>query len=154
MIVSNTERDRQSGGDQRKLIYKWNICNNDVVVFLMSKFTQELIQILADERRACLLGQRLAAKASGNPLIDKYLRSDGIQNFTAYQDFKAAVHRFRGNRVSGIVWRQLTLKGKTLHYPEVDTQLLSSVTWDAESWQGYTGILVWINSWNEVVPEF
>jgi len=32
MIVSNTERDRQSGGDQRKLIYKWNICNNDVVV--------------------------------------------------------------------------------------------------------------------------
>jgi len=36
----------------------------------------------------------LAAKASGNPLIDKYLRSDGIQKFTAYQDF-AAVHRYQ-----------------------------------------------------------
>jgi len=64
---------------------------------------------------ACLLGQRLnlAAKVSGNPLIDKYLRSDGIQKFTAYQDFKAAVHRYqREHRVSGIVWRQLTLRGR------------------------------------------
>jgi len=43
MIVSNTERDAISR-DQRKLIYKWNICNNGVVVFLMSKVynTQEL----------------------------------------------------------------------------------------------------------------
>ena len=133
MIVSNTERDRQSGRNQRNLIYKWNICNNDLVVFLMSKVynTQELIQILADERRACLLGQRLnlAAKVSGSPLIDKYLRNDGIQKFTAYQDFKAAVHRYqREHRVSGIVWRQLTLKGKTLHYPEVDTQLIALVS--------------------------
>ena len=90
--------------------------------------TQELIQILADERQACLLGERLnlAAKASGNPLIDKCLRNDGIQKFTAYQDFKAAVHRYqKEHRVSGIVWQQLTLKGKTLHYPEVDTQLIA-----------------------------
>jgi len=55
----------------------------------------------------------LAAKVSGKPLIDKYLRSDGIQKFTAYQDFKAAVHRYqREHRVSGIVWRQLTLKAR------------------------------------------
>lgn len=90
--------------------------------------TQELIQILADERRACLFGQRLSltAKASSNPLIDKYIRSDGIQKFTAYQDFKAAVHRYqREHNVSGIVWRQLTLKSKTLRYPEVDAQLIA-----------------------------
>lgn len=90
--------------------------------------TQELIQILADERRACLEGQRLnlAAKASGNPVIDKYLRTDGVQKFTAYQDFKAAVHRYQRERgVSGIVWRQLTVKGKTLRYPEVDAQLIA-----------------------------
>ncbi len=90
--------------------------------------TQELIQILADERRACLFGQRLSltAKASSNPLIDKYIRSDGLQNFTAYQDFKAAVHRYqREHNVSGIVWRQLTLKSKTLRYPEVDAQLIA-----------------------------
>jgi len=66
---------------------------------------------LADERRARLLGQRLnlAAKASGNPLIDKYLRSDGIQKFTAYQDFKAAVHRYQREHCL----RQLTLKASS-----------------------------------------
>jgi hypothetical protein len=90
--------------------------------------TQELIQILADERRACLEGQRLnlRAKASGNPLIDKYLRSDGVQKFTAYQNFKAIVHRYqREQGVSGIVWRQTALKGKTLRYPEVHAQLIA-----------------------------
>ncbi|MBW4681772.1 MAG: hypothetical protein KME19_16880 [Microcoleus vaginatus WJT46-NPBG5] len=91
--------------------------------------TQELINILADERRACLNGQRLnlAAKTSGvNPLIDKFLKPDGVQKFTAYQDFKATVHRYqREHHVSGIVWRYLTVKGKTLSYPEVDDQLIA-----------------------------
>ena len=90
--------------------------------------TQELIQILANERQACLQGRRLnlAVKASGNFVIDKYLKIEGWQKFTAYQDFKAAVHRYqRENNVSGIVWRQLTVKGKTLSYPEVDAQLIA-----------------------------
>ncbi|HEY9783333.1 MAG TPA: hypothetical protein V6D09_24740 [Leptolyngbyaceae cyanobacterium] len=90
--------------------------------------TQELIQILANERQACLQGRRLnlAVKASGNFVIDKYLKIEGLQKFTAYQDFKAAVHRYqRENNVSGIVWRQLTVKGKTLSYPEVDAQLIA-----------------------------
>lgn len=91
--------------------------------------TEELIKILATERRACLNGQRLnlAAKTSGvNPLIDKFLKPEGIQKFTAYQDFKAAVHRYqREHNVSGIVWRQLTLKDKTLRIPEVDAQLIA-----------------------------
>lgn len=90
--------------------------------------TQELIEILANERRACLQGRRLklTAKVSGNSLIDKYLKTEGIQKFTAYQDFKAAVHCYqREQGISGIVWRQLTLKGKTVYYPEVDTQLIA-----------------------------
>ncbi|MBD1920280.1 hypothetical protein H6F77_04005 [Microcoleus sp. FACHB-831] len=97
----------------------------------MSKLytTEELIEILAMERRACLNGQRLnlAAKTSGvNPLIDKFLKADGIQKFTAYQDFKAAVHRYqKENGVSGIVWRQLSIKGKSLHYPVIDDQLIA-----------------------------
>jgi hypothetical protein len=106
--------------------------------------TQELIQILADERRACLFGQRLSltAKASGNPLIDKYLRSDGVQKFTAYQDFKAAVHHYqREHKVSGIVWRQLTLKGKTLHYPEVDAQLIALLS-DLETLKAVKGSIL------------
>lgn len=90
--------------------------------------TEELIKILADERQACLTGQRLnlTAKASGNPLIDKFIKSDGVQKFTAYQDFKATIHRYQSeHQVSGIVWRQIALKGKTLQIPEVDAELIA-----------------------------
>ncbi|HEY9692643.1 MAG TPA: hypothetical protein V6D15_10575 [Oculatellaceae cyanobacterium] len=90
--------------------------------------TEELIKILADERQACLNGKRMtiAATASGNPLIDKFIKSDGVQKFTAYQDFKAAVHRYqRENQVSGIVWRHLTVKDHTLSHPQVHDQLIA-----------------------------
>ena len=90
--------------------------------------TEELIQILADERRACMNGERLnlAASASGSPLLDQFLNPDGIQKFSAYRDFKAAVHRYQQqHQVSGIVWRQLTVQGKTLRYPAVDEQLVA-----------------------------
>lgn len=97
---------------------------------LMSKVysTQELIKILADERRACMSGQRfnLAASVSGNPLIDRFVKPDGIQKFRAYQDFKAAVHSYqRQHQISGIVWQQLKISGETLHYPAVDDQLVA-----------------------------
>lgn len=90
--------------------------------------TEELIQILADERRACMNGERLnlAASASGSPLLDQFLNPDGIQKFSAYRDFKAAVHRYQQqHQVSGIVWRQLTVQGETLRYPTVDEQLVA-----------------------------
>jgi len=89
---------------------------------------QELIQILATERQACLKGHRLklAVKATGNPLIDMLIKTEGLQKFTAYQDFKSAVHNYQKEyQVSGIIWRQLTVKNKTLQYPEVDTHLIS-----------------------------
>ena len=90
--------------------------------------TEELIKILADERRACIKGERLnlTASVSGNPLIDRLLKPDGVQKFSAYQDFKAAVHYYqRQHHVSGIVWQQLTLKGKTLRYPVIHDQLVA-----------------------------
>lgn len=90
--------------------------------------TEELIKILADERRACINGERLnlAASASGSPLLDRFLKPDGIQKFSAYRDFKAAVHRYQQqHQVSGIVWRQLTMNGKTLRYPAIDDQLVA-----------------------------
>lgn len=90
--------------------------------------TKELIQILAAERQACLMGQRLklAVKVSGNPILDQFIRTDGLQKFTAYQDFKAAIHNYqREYLVSGIVWKEVTVKGKTLQYPEVDSQLIA-----------------------------
>ncbi|MFN6535757.1 MAG: hypothetical protein RM021_005210 [Nostoc sp. EkiNYC01] len=90
--------------------------------------TQELIQILAAERQACLNGKRLKLEvtASGNPVIDQFIRTDGLQQFTAYQDFKAAIHDYQTeNQVSGILWREVTVKDKNLHYPEVDTELIA-----------------------------
>jgi hypothetical protein len=88
--------------------------------------TEELINILASERRACMNGERLnlAASASGNPLLDKFLKPEGIQKFSAYRDFKAAVHRYqRQHQVSGIIWRELSISGKSLRYPAIDEQL-------------------------------
>lgn len=90
--------------------------------------TQELIKILENERRACMNGERLnlAASASGSPLLDQFLKPDGIQKFSAYRDFKAEVHRYqRQHQVSGIVWRQVTIKGNMLRYPAVDEQLVA-----------------------------
>jgi hypothetical protein len=90
--------------------------------------TQELIQILAAERQACLNGKRLKLEitVSGNPVIDQFIRTDGLQQFTAYQDFKTAIHEYqRENQVSGIIWREVTVKGKNLNYPEVNTELIA-----------------------------
>ncbi|MEH2195914.1 MAG: hypothetical protein V7K98_25180 [Nostoc sp.] len=90
--------------------------------------TQELIQVLAAERQACLNGKRLKLEitASGNPVIDQFIRTDGLQQFTAYQDFKTAIHDYqKENQVSGIIWREVTVKGKNLSYPEVNTDLIA-----------------------------
>lgn len=90
--------------------------------------TEELIQILAAERQACLKGERLKLEVtvSGNPLIDQFIRTEGLQKFTAYQDFKNAIHEYqREYRVSGIVWKEVSVKSKILRYPEVDTQLIA-----------------------------
>ena len=90
--------------------------------------TKELIEILADERRACLKGKRLKLEVtvSGNPVIDQFIKTDGLQKFTAYQDFKAAIHEYqRKYQVSGIINQTINVKGKTLHYPAVDSQLIT-----------------------------
>jgi hypothetical protein len=87
---------------------------------------KELIQILADERQACLTGKRLklAVTMSGNPVIDHFIKTNGLEKFTAYQDFKALIHDYqREHQVSGIVWQSITIKGEILHHPQVDSQL-------------------------------
>ncbi|TBR58368.1 hypothetical protein B4U84_20815 [Westiellopsis prolifica IICB1] len=90
--------------------------------------TEELIKILAAERQACLKGDRLKLEVdiSGNPVIDQFIRTDGLQKFSAYQDFKAAIHEYQKQYlVSGIIWREVSVKGQTLRYPEVDSQLIA-----------------------------
>ncbi|KST66897.1 hypothetical protein [Mastigocoleus testarum] len=90
--------------------------------------TDDLIQILASERQACLKGERLKLEVtvSGNPVIDQFIRTDGLQKFTAYQEFKAAIHDYqREYQVSGIILQEVKVKGKTLRYPEVHPQLIA-----------------------------
>lgn len=91
--------------------------------------TEQLVQILAAEQRSCMNGQRLtlSARVSGvNPIIDQFINAEGIQKFTAYLDFRAAVHRYqREHQVSGIIWREITIRGRTLLYPQVDEQLIA-----------------------------
>lgn len=91
--------------------------------------TDELIEILNHEREACLQGKRLNLSATpsvGNPVIDCFLKPEGIQKFTAYQDFKTAVHQYQiQHQVSGIVWRQMTLGHHSLQYPAVNDQLMA-----------------------------
>lgn len=102
--------------------------------------TEDLIKILAEEYQACITGQRLnlAVIASGvNPLIDQFVSTQGLQKFTAYQDFRAIVHRYqRAHQVSGIVWRQLTAQDQTLQFPTVDEQLIALAS-DLETLRSY-----------------
>ncbi|MGI2908910.1 hypothetical protein [Tolypothrix sp. VBCCA 56010] len=112
--------------------------------------TEELIQILRSERQACLKGERLKLEVtvSGNPLIDQFIKSDGLQKFTAYEDFKAAIHDYQKEyEVSGIIWRKVTIKSKTLRYPEVDTQLIA-LPGDVEILKNAKSSL--LNFWDEV----
>ncbi|WP_427161236.1 hypothetical protein ACQFX9_06520 [Aliinostoc sp. HNIBRCY26] len=115
--------------------------------------TDELIQILAAERQACLKGERLKLEVnvSGNPVIDQFIRTEGLQKFTAYQDFKAAIHNYQQEyQVSGIVWREMTVKGKTLRYPEVDTQLIALAS-DLEIIKSVKDAI--LNFWDEVTAQ-
>lgn len=90
--------------------------------------TEDLIKILAEERRACMNGQRLnlAASPSGSPFLDKFLKPEGLQKFAAYNDFRAAVHHYQQEHgISGIVWQTVTLKENQLRFPKVDDQLIA-----------------------------
>lgn len=91
--------------------------------------TAELLDILARERRACMNGQRLSLAASPtgfSPVLDQFLSTDGIQRFTAYNDFRATVHQYqRDHQVSGIVWQTVRVHGQALRYPRVDEHLIA-----------------------------
>lgn len=91
--------------------------------------TEELIEILAAEHRACLRGERLNLSATpyiGNMAVDRWLNPEAMQRFSAYQDFKSAIHRYQQqHHVSGIVWRDIQLNGQTLQYPQVHEYLIA-----------------------------
>ncbi len=90
--------------------------------------TIELINILEEERRACIQGKRLNLTKinSGNPLIDKFIKTDGLQKFAAFQDFQATIHQYqRDYQISGIIWQELTVNNQTITYPSIYEHLIS-----------------------------
>jgi len=113
--------------------------------------TTELINILAEERQACIQGQRLnlaATPRTGNPVIDQFLKPEAFQKFTAYQDFQAAIHRYqREYLVSGIVWRRVTVNEKTILFPVVHEQLIA-LSDDLEILQAAKASM--LNFWHQV----
>ncbi|MEB3274128.1 MAG: hypothetical protein VKJ85_10135 [Prochlorothrix sp.] len=91
--------------------------------------TTDLIHILETEGEAYLRGERLSLKTTaptGHAVVDYFLKGEGIQKYTAYQDFKATIHAYQQeHQVSGIVWRELQVRGQSFRYPEVDPRLIT-----------------------------
>lgn len=106
--------------------------------------TQELLQILAEEQRACMQGRRLSlmAKVSGIDPLDRLIDPKGIQKFTAYQNFRAQIHAYqREQGVSGLVWKSLALGSHRLDYPELHDQLIALPD-DLETLQRFRGRII------------
>jgi hypothetical protein len=124
--------------------------------------TQELLQILTQEREACLRGQRLKITSPAttfNPVVDPFLNVEGIQKFTAFCDFREAIHDYqRKYNVSGLIWRTCSFRGRyaesrqsqTLHYPDIDDQLIA-LPEDLATLALYRGSVV--QFWVEVTQE-
>ncbi|HBQ99528.1 MULTISPECIES: hypothetical protein [unclassified Roseofilum] len=90
--------------------------------------TEDLIAILAQERQACMRGERLNlnSQLSGHPIIDQFVAVEGVQNFIAYKDFQSTIHQYqREYQVSGIIWQEILIHQQTLHYPTIHDQLIA-----------------------------
>jgi hypothetical protein len=91
--------------------------------------TQELAQILAQERDACLRGERLNLTTPTprvNPVVDTFVNVEGVQKFRAFCDFRDAVHAYqRSHEVSGLLWQTFSVKSQTICFPEVDEHLIA-----------------------------
>jgi len=89
--------------------------------------TDQLVEIVIKEQCACLNGDRLNLNVEvGSPFIDRFISTQGMQRFTAYQDFRRIIHDYqREHQVSGIVWRTLSFRTNELYYPQVHDQLIA-----------------------------
>jgi hypothetical protein len=90
--------------------------------------TEDLITLLAQEREACMRGERLSLniQLSGHPIVDRFVAVEGVQSFIAYEDFKSTIHRYqRQHQVSGIIWQEIRVRGQTLRYPTIADGLIA-----------------------------
>ncbi len=95
----------------------------------MTYTTQQLIQILDQELRANWKGERIllsSANRIDNPVVAKALDLQKLSKVFAYQDFRCQIHQYqRQHRVSGIIWRVSTFKGRSVRFPELHNQLIA-----------------------------
>lgn len=90
--------------------------------------TQDLVNILAQEHRACIKGQRLDLNAtvSGNPLLDQLINPEGVQSFAAYQAFRRTIHHYqRREQISGLLWHTVELNDNQLIFPQLHAHLIA-----------------------------
>jgi hypothetical protein len=96
---------------------------------LKTHTTEELIQILHQEQRACINGERLHLinPVSGiSPFLDRFIEPIGFQKFAAYDNFRKTIHQYqRDHEVSGILWHHLVIRGQQACFPQLHEQLIS-----------------------------
>jgi hypothetical protein len=97
--------------------------------------TEELLDILDQEKRACMRGDRLslginrvgsATTAGASPFLDQFLECSGAQKFAAYEDFRRTIweYQYREN-ISGLVWEEIQVRSRSFRFPRVHEQLAS-----------------------------
>ena len=95
----------------------------------MTYSTQQLIQILEQEMRATLKGERVLLSPDerlDNPVIAKAINLEKAEKVFVYQDFRRQIHQYQAQyQVSGLIWRNCTFQGRSLQYPELHNQLIA-----------------------------
>ncbi|MEB3292341.1 MAG: hypothetical protein VKJ24_04205 [Synechococcales bacterium] len=96
---------------------------------LKTHTTEELIQILKDEQRACMNGERLHLSnpvAGISPFLDRFIEPVGFQKFAAYDNFRKTIHQYqRDHEVSGLLWQHLILRQQAACFPHPHEQLIT-----------------------------
>lgn len=95
----------------------------------MTYSTQQLIQILEQEMRATLKGERVLLfpdERLDNPVIAKAINLEKAEKVFVYQDFRKQIHQYQEkHQVSGLIWRNCSFQGRSLNYPELHNQLIA-----------------------------
>ena len=90
--------------------------------------TAELIEILAQERQACLRGDRLnlTTPPTGHPVFDRFFQTEGLQKYEAFSGFRDRVRSYQQqHHISGLVWQELRIEKSWLRFPEVHADLIA-----------------------------
>ena len=116
--------------------------------------TTDLIQIIERERSACLRGERLLLKdhsPTGNAAIDYFLNQEGSQRYTAFQNFRAAIHSYQQQyEVSGLIWETIEFQDCSLQYPKIAPDLIA-LSADLQVLQNYFPMV--FNFWQKAIVD-